>query len=304
MQMDMAANLESHDGVRDMLEKLSSLWDVRAAVNNELIPYSELRFDQSKLDFSESLVPFRDHPTWQAASPDMKSRCLSYGWIIYNLKTIYIECDIVTPACEDIIKRPPVESRNRDILQRVMSEALLDEALHTKMSITACNYIYRHRQLPYLAFTDFNLIQWRNQILSTCTAEWQRRLTRFGIACASETLITDYLKTLSQDESIQKVCHEVTRTHAVDEWSHSSVFSFVACDIVHTLSASERCYLQAVIGKTVEMFADNELGAWSQALSLAGLSGHETMLVECSKASEVEVYTESVFSLLSRIGLK
>lgn len=302
--MDMAVKLESHNGVRDMLEKLSSLWNVRAAVNNESTPYGELIFDQNKLDFSESLVPFRRHPTWTSAPVEMKSRCLSYGWIIYNLKTIYIECDIVTPACEDIIKRPPLESRNREILQRVMSEALLDEALHTKMSITACNYIYRNRQLPYLEFTDFNLIRWRDQILSTCTAEWQRRLTRFGIACASETLITDYLRTLAEDDSIQRVCHEVTRTHAVDEWSHSSVFSFVACDIVHTLSVSERSYLQAVIGKTVEMFADNEFGAWSQALSLAGLDGHQAMLAECSEASEVEVYTESVVSLLSRIGLE
>lgn len=301
--MDMTVKLENDNGVRSMLEKLSSLWSVRAAVNNKLTPYSELLFEQDKLDFSESLVPFRNHPTWQAASAEMKSRCLSYGWIIYNLKTIYIECDIVTPACEDIIKRPPVESRNREILQRVMSEALLDEALHTKMSITACNYIYRNRQLPCLDFSNFNLIQWRNHILSTCTAEWQRRLTRFGIACASETLITDYLNILSKDDSIQRVCHEVTRTHAMDEWSHSSVFSFVACDIVHTLSASERAYLQAVITKTVEMFADNELGAWTHALSLAGFDNHEAMLLECSKASQVEVYTESVFGLLARIGL-
>ncbi|SED78961.1 P-aminobenzoate N-oxygenase AurF [Pseudomonas coleopterorum] len=302
--MNMEVGPQSHDGVRNMLEKLSSLWDVRAAVNNDATPYSELLFEHGRLDFSESLVPFRSHPNWQAASAEMKSRCLSYGWIIYNLKTIYIECDIVTPACEDIIKRPPVESSNRDILQRVMSEALLDEALHTKMSVTACNYIYLNRKLPYLDFTDFNLIRWRDQILATCTAEWQRRLTRFGIACASETLITDYLKTLSEDDSIQQVCHEVTRTHAVDEWSHSSVFSFVACDIVHTLSVRERAYLQAVIAKTVEMFADNEMGAWAQALSLAGFQGHEAMLMECSRSSEVEVYTESVFSLLARIGLE
>lgn len=302
--MNMEVGPESHDGVRNMLEKLSSLWNVRAAVNNDATPYSELLFEHGRLDFSESLVPFRSHPAWQAATAEMKSRCLSYGWIIYNLKTIYIECDIVTPACEDIIKRPSVESRNRDILQRVISEALLDEALHTKMSVTACNYIYLNRKLPYLDFSDFNLIRWRDQILSTCKAEWQRRLTRFGIACASETLITDYLKTLSEDDSIQQVCHEVTRTHAVDEWSHSSVFSFVACDIVHTLSVGERTYLQAVIARTVEMFADNELGAWARALSLAGFQGYEAMLLECSRSSEVEVYTESVSSLLARIGLE
>ncbi|WP_313678877.1 diiron oxygenase [Pantoea vagans] len=291
------------ENVALMLKKLSVLWKNRAAVNKTHLQYSELEFDVNKKDFSESLLPFRHHDAWKEAPEDVKSRCLSYAWGIYNLKTIYIECDIVTPACEDIIKCPPVNSPNRAELQDVMSEALLDEALHTRMSVMACNYIYERRRLEPLNYTNFNLIDWRRQMLAGCSAEWQRRLTRFAIACASETLITDYLKVMAEDSSIQKVCHEVTRIHAEDEWSHSSVFSYVAYDIVRDLSLSERKYLRDTMLKTTDLFADNEMGAWENAFRIAGMPYAREIISETESRNEISVYLESAEAVISRIGL-
>jgi hypothetical protein len=291
------------ENVALMLRKLSTLWKNRAAVNKTCPEYSELEFDVTKRDFSESLLPFRQHDAWREAPEDVRARCLSYAWGIYNLKTIYIECDIVTPACEDIIKSPPVNSPNRAELQDVMSEALLDEALHTRMSVMACNYIYDRRRLEPLNHTNFNLIGWRRQMLAGCSAEWQRRLTRFAVACASETLITDYLKVMAEDSSIQKICHEVTRTHAEDEWSHSSVFSYVAYDIVRDLSFSERKYLRDTMLKTANLFADNELGAWEAVFGLAGMPHARDILSETASCNEINIYLDSAETLISRIGL-
>lgn len=289
--------------VGKMLEKLSVLWRGRAAVNTGVPDYTGLAFEASKSDFSESLLPFRTHEVWQQADPAIQSTCLSYAWIIYNLKTIYIECDIVTPACEDLIKRPPTQSVNKVMLQQVMAEALLDEALHTKMSLSACHYIADRRGLAFFDFHEFNLIQWKAGIMASCTAEWQRRLTRFGIACASETLITDYLRVMSQDPSIQPICREVTRAHAMDEWSHSSVFSFAAIDVVSHLSLSEKNYLKAIISRTVSLFADNELGAWEKAFALAGLADYREIISDCAGEGQITVYSDSVEALLRRIGL-
>jgi len=294
--------LESNDAVHNMLGKLSTLWKSRAAVNQTLPDYGNLAFDPSRNDFSISLLPFRDHQAWLEAPEELQSKCLSYAWSIYNLKTIYIECNVVTPACEDIIKTPP-PSKNRVLLQDVMSEALLDEALHTRMSIMACNYIYEMRSIPPLDFADFNLVQWRNGILAGCSTEWERRLTRFAIACASETLITDYLKTMAEDSTIQTICHEVTRTHAMDEWSHSSVFSFVATDIVHNLDRRERDILRSIILKTVQMFANNELGAWARVFSILEFPNARDILNDVGDSNEISIYTDSVEILIDRIGL-
>ena len=289
--------------VQEILRKLSALWKKKAAVNNRQLDYSELEFNFDLNDFSESLLPFKDHDAWKSAPTNIKSQCLSYAWAIYNMKTIYIECDIVTPACEDIIKSPPIGGRNRYLLQDVMAEAMLDEALHTKMSIGACNYIYEMRGIVPLNFNEFNLISWKNNVLGQCSAEWERRLTRFGIACASETLITDYLKLMSEDESIQSICQQVTRTHAVDEWSHSSVFSYAAIEIIHGLSRSEREYLKKLIPKTVEMFADNEMKAWEAVFSMVNFPNYVDIIEDSHKLGEIDIYQGSVDSLLQRIGL-
>lgn len=291
------------ENVALMLKKLSALWKNRAAVNNKHADYSELAFESSKNDFSESLLPFRNHDAWREASQDIKSRCLSYAWGIYNLKTIYIECDVVTPACEDIIKRPPINSINRVELQDVMSEALLDEALHTRMSIMACNYIYDRRRLEPLNYTDFNLIKCRQMMLADCNAEWRRRLTCFAVACASETLITDYLKVMAEDNSIQKLCHEVTKVHAQDEWSHSSVFSYVAYDIVRDLAFSERKHMKNIMLRTADLFANNELGAWKEAFRLSGMPYAREIIEETDNCNEINIYLESVETIISRIGL-
>lgn len=291
------------ENVAIMLKRLSALWKNRAAVNKSQPEYSDLEFDQTKKDFSESLLPFRQHDAWKEAPEDVKDKCLSYAWGIYNLKTIYIECDIVTPACEDIIKCPPVNSPNRADLQDVMSEALLDEALHTRMSVMACNYIYDRRKLEPLNYTDFNLINWRREMLAGCSAEWQRRLTRFAVACASETLITDYLKVMAEDHSIQRICHEVTRVHAEDEWSHSSVFSYVAYDIVRDLGTSERKYLRDTMLKTADLFADNELGAWETVFRLSGMPYAREIISETERCNEINIYLDSAETVISRIGL-
>ncbi len=295
--------VDNVDNVALMLKKLSALWQQRAAVNQGPVQYADLEFDPARHDFCESLLPFRGHDAWRSVPEELKSRCLSYAWGIYNLKTIYIECDVVTPACEDLIKVAPPNSRNRDVIQDVMSEALLDEALHTRMSLLASNYIYARRGLAPLEFTEFNLVAWRRAVLAGCNAEWERRLTRFAMACASETLITDYLKTMAEDSGIQAVCHRTTRTHAMDEWSHSSVFSFVATDLVQGLSQRERAYLRAVIMKTVEMFANNEMGAWSKVFSMLRFPHADDILADVGRDNEISVYTDSVQALIARIGL-
>lgn len=290
--------------VKDTLDKLSQLWRNRAIVNQGLHDASSIAFRPEQPDFAESLLPFRDHPRWREAPPALRDAALSYGWAIYNLKTVYVECDIVTPACEDLIKRPIGRDAAGFALQQAMSESLLDEALHTRMSVMACQYIYRHRGLRPLDHADFNLVSWRDRLLARCESPAQRRIARFAIATASETLITDYLKTLSGDTQIQPMCREVTRAHALDEWAHSSVFSVAAEHLIGELSSAERAFFASVIPLTVGMFADNELGAWAAALELLDFPHREEIIGDTGQLGKVSIYQESVANLLDKLGLE
>ncbi len=300
----LAEDIVESSHVKETLKKLSGIWRERAMVNHGLVDHTSIAFAPEKADFAETLLPFRAHPRWQDASHELKSDVLSYGWAIYNLKTVYIECDIVTPACEDLIKCPVGETEARYALQQAISEALLDEALHTKMSISACNYVYQHRKLVPLDYTAFNLVTWRARVLSQCDSEAKRRLTRFAIAAASETLITDYLRTLSDDAAIQPLCREVTRSHAIDEWGHSGVFSAAAEHVVGSLSASERQYFADIVPKTVEMFADNELGAWRSVFELLDFPHRDEIIRDSERVGKVKVYRDSVMTLLDKLGLR
>src|SRR6201996_4647422 len=116
----------SSSRVKETLIKLSQLWRERAAVNHGPVDHNCLCFQPQRGDFPEALLPFRSHQRWKEAPDDLKAAALSYAWAIYNLKTVYVECDIVTPACEDMIKRPFGSVAARYELQQVMSEALLD----------------------------------------------------------------------------------------------------------------------------------------------------------------------------------
>lgn len=296
-------NNHVEDRTQDMLTKLSCLWESRAAVNQNTFKVSELIFDEKQKDFSEELLPFVNHCAWKSLEQEKKDKCLSYAWGLYNLKTIYIECDIVTPVCEDVIKFAP-SSHNPAQLQDVISQALLDEALHTRMSLLASNYIYFHRNLKPLTFSNFNLLTWREKLLSEYSSPSEKRLVAFGIACASETLITDYLKVMAEDNKIQRVCHEVTRTHAIDEWSHSSVFTLVAIEIIKQLRPSERNILCSTIKRTVHMFADNELEAWQEIFKTVGILEAQEILADTGSKNEIGIYTGSVSNLLSRLGFK
>ena len=108
---------------------------------------------------------------------------------------------------------------------------------------------------------------------------------------------------MSEDENIQQVCHQVTKTHAIDEWGHSSVFSFVAVDIVNQLHKRQKEYLKDIILNTVNLFADNEMSAWSAVFSLIDFPHYKEILLDTSEKDEIAVYTNSVVSLLERIGL-
>jgi len=88
-----------------------------------------------------------------------------------------------------------------------------------------------------------------------------------------------------------------------DVGGHSSVFSSVATDIVQGLSNRERSYLRSIILKTVQMFANNELGAWSTVFTMVGMPHARDILHDVGDSNEIGVYTDSVQSLIDRIGL-
>ena len=85
-----------------MLDRIANNWPRRAYVKkDEMQPF----FEEGKEDFLERLLPFRDMQQYLACTPELKSKILSCGWLMYNAKTVQIETEVVNPACLNIIQR-------------------------------------------------------------------------------------------------------------------------------------------------------------------------------------------------------
>ncbi|MNF94486.1 P-aminobenzoate N-oxygenase AurF [compost metagenome] len=69
------------------------------------------------------------------------------------------------------------------------------------------------------------------------------------------------------------------------------------------MSRKEREYLRSIILKTVQMFANNELGAWSRVFSILDFPNAREILHDVGDSNEIRVYTDSVEGLINRIGL-
>jgi hypothetical protein len=286
----------------DAICKLSRHWRQNAVVNNGGDPSLTIRLEQGQPDFLESLLPFASTVEWQRASEAMRNATLSYAWVLYNHKTVYIESDLILPVCEDLLKGLyPVDQAV--LIQEIVSQALVDEAVHTQMSINAANAVLTFRGLEAPRYNGFFLTQRRNTLLAQYSSAAEKRLAALGMACASETLVTDYLDKIARADAIQPLCRQVTAAHANDELAHSSVFTLVLENVVSHLTDREKHIVASAISNAVAMFANKELQAWQGVLSQLHFPDYQRMLLSADVEPDISVYTAGVDRLLSRTGL-
>ncbi|MCE2595057.1 diiron oxygenase [Motilimonas cestriensis] len=299
-------NLHSHpdNKILNIINGLTNLWNNRAKIH-EGDPSLDLTFEPDKDDFKEELLPFYQHPVWIAADPALRQQVLSYGWIIYNEKTIQIESKLIAPVC-DLIIDGEFPGSEQDEIKHAISQALVDEAFHTLMAVKSINIVYRERGLERIKLPKFELIHCLEEMLLGCHTEFERKLVRLAVACASETLITDYLGSLSKDDQLQPLCYKTVEAHAADEWSHASVFSYTMAEIFAKLSEHNKSLYLATLPKAVKAFGDDELNAWHTILATIQFPHFEVMLADCRERNNnaVEVDTQGIAKLLNSLGIE
>lgn len=289
--------------VMKVLNGLTNLWNNRAKVL-EGDPSVALTFEPEKYDFKENLLPFHQHAAWLSADEEMKRKVLSYGWIIYNEKTIQIESKLIAPVCDLIIDAEYPGSRN-DAIQNSISQALVDEGFHTLMAVKSINIVYRERALKRIKMPKFQLIHQLDKMLLKCQNNEERKLVRLAVACASETLITDYLGALSKDDRLQPLCYKTVEAHAADEWSHASVFSYTMAEIFQQLSPEHQSLYINTLPQAVQAFGDNELDVWESVLSTINFPNYQEIITDSRNEQNqgICVDIKGIAKLLSSLGI-
>ena len=286
------------------LQKMSQSWQKRAQVKTQEIDIKST-VDYSLPDFRADLLPFKDHPEFLKASPEMKSKILSCGWLAYNEKTIDIESKIINPACNHII-HGEVPGVDDEISQQIASETLVDESYHILLVNKACHLTRHKRDLKSIKLPDFNLIVKMRQEQDKWSESWQKVLIQIATATVSELFISDYLDLLADDRTIQPFNRLVVDTHRRDEMAHGIIFNHLSKHIFSKLTGEQQEFFIKILPKPVRWFANIELTVWKAMLKQIGFANADKVITDCAAANEVNLlridYT-GIMSLAKELGI-
>jgi hypothetical protein len=293
---------DSSSRSRIMLERLATSWSKRAYVKKpELVPF----FTEGKEDYLEGLLPFRDMPQYTSCSPELKSRVLSCGWLMYNAKTVQIESEIVNPICLSIIARE-MPGLHAGETQLAVCETMVDEVYHVHLVEQASRLTRERRGLEHLVIPRFNLVRHMQKRQGGYSEPWQRRMVQFATAVVSEIFISDYLHLLSESDDIQAFNRDTVAAHRHDELAHSPLFRSLAQLFSSGLSEVERATFADILPEPVVWFADRELDTWLAVLQQIGFPKADEMIRECRSLGAADLTSldyAGVLSLAEEIGI-
>jgi hypothetical protein len=266
-----------------LLKKLSNNWQYRAQVKQDEFD-EEALFDSSKDDFLTDLLPFKDHPLFIEATDELKKKILTCGWLAYNEKTIDIEAGVITPACMSIIHGELPALQN--IMSITASQTLVDEAYHVLLVNTGSQLTRQRRGLLALTLPESNLIAKMCSFQQQHSEKWQQTLILLATAIVSEIFISDYLRLLSHEMSIQPLNRLIVDIHRRDELLHSSIFKNMAKCIYASLSIKKREFFMKILPRPVRWFANLELDVWDSMLRQIDFPNTYTLINDCRSMNE------------------
>jgi hypothetical protein len=301
---DESAMPPSESHARGLLRRLAQGWERRARVKQPELD-AETLFDERKDDFIPKLLPFDDHPAFLAAPEDMRKQILSCGWLAYNEKTVDIESKIVAPACHHIIAGDAPGLRDA-ISKQVAGQTLVDEAYHELLVLNACQVTRERRGLAGLVLPESQLIVQMRRAQDQYSTRGQKMLIQLATAIVSEVFISDYLRLLADEMTIQAFNRLTVRAHRHDELAHGSLFKGLARCLFGGLDRVQREFFAEVLPQPVRWFANIELDVWQAMLQQIGFPATDAVIRDCRSANEVNLeridYSDLI-ALAEELGL-
>lgn len=269
--------------VHAMLRKIAKTWHSRAQVRRG-DPAPELTFDAARPDFPIELLPFRTHPRFLRFSEPEKSRTLTAAWFVYSAKTIEIETHIVNPFCCDVLKER-IPGLREGACREIISQTMVDESYHVLMTANADCITGLGRGLKVTVPTS-SLTASMMSHRDSYRDSWQATLVQFATALVSEVFVSDYLKLLSSDRSIQPLHRAVVDAHRRDESVHNTIFRQLARLVYVELSPREREFFSAIMPRPVRWFAEYDFDMWANVFAQLEIDDVREMIGDCKAAQQ------------------
>lgn len=299
--MSRASGAPAPRSVAAVLEKVSRSWPGRAQIRRDR--FAPPAFEPDRPDFLDRLLPFGAHPIYRAYAPALRQQVLTCGWLIYNHKTIAIELELITPACLDLMHGDG-PGRVSWEAGAVIAQTLADEAYHTLLAVNVCKLTSAHRgiALPPLR------LQLLERLARSIAAQERRDgwLARLAYATVSELFVSDYLRLLSTDASIQPIYREAVAAHERDERAHRKLFPLLLHELAARLDERQRRIFVDAAAEALVAFGDREHDAWATALDCIDAPDRGRLIEQAREdagARALEMDTSVLFATLEQLGL-
>lgn len=270
-----------------VLDRLRRRWEEQSQVRTDSLARM-VEFDpEGGEDFLETLLPFKDHPIYQALPQETKSKILSCGWLAYNEKTVDIETKIVTPACLHMLSNQLPDLHDWSTKEAI-TEAMTDEAYHVLLVVNANRITRKHRDLESLEIGEFELATQLEKEKARHPEPWQKVFIQVATCIVSEIFISDYLKLLSAAEDIQPINRLMVETHWRDELVHGTIFKELT-RLMHTeMTNKQKDFFKSILPKPVLWFGSYELDVWENMLKQLNIKNYKSMIEDIRHGEQKE----------------
>jgi hypothetical protein len=289
-----------------IITRLAGNWQRRATVKRDE-PDIDALFDLDRPDYPERIIPFRNHPTWQALPDEQRSRLLSWAWVAYNRHTVLAEQRVANPAFALVMEGEFPGLGGQD-MELALAQAMVDEQYHTLMHINASALTRRKRKNVFAdgSLPESHTARTHQRLRDQSTVRWQRSLTSLAFATVSEISINAYLDLLADDPDIQTVNSTTARLHNRDEYSHASISDEMAKLAYGALDPNRRRFFLDKLVAGLEAFVATDYTTWEAILRIENVPGWEKMVADVrddrSGSRLVRDYS-GLHSLMSDLGV-
>lgn len=262
-----------------VINRLAGNWHRRATVKRPEPDLDDL-FDLDRPDYPEGLVPFRNHPIYQALDPDVKAKVFGWALVAFNKHVMDTEQHVVNPTFTMLIDGVYDTGMPEQTLTTAITQAMVDEQYHTLMHLNASSVMRRRRgwRMPESALPIVHKATRLRQRMAEAEERWQADLSALAFTTVAEISINAYLDLMANDDVIQPISKVTATMHNRDEYCHSSIADEVAKAVYTGLDQRQRRVFQEALVDGLEAFAANNFPTWHRIVDLAGVGGGHDML--------------------------
>lgn len=267
-----------------ILERIGKSWDTRVAVRKERIDLTQY-CDPTIPDFPISMVPFWDDPDFATLSNEAKMRFLGTAWVAYNEKAIFLEDEIIQPACK-ILLQNKLPGASDPHLKQVLAQIQVDEQFHILMCLDVCNNArVRHGVEDFVAPEPL-VGGFLHKAVEEADGQAEAGVVRVVYASIAEMSINAYLKQVSKDMTIQPLNRINTDMHRRDELTHGVAFREIVGSVYRSLSPSLQVCFRNNASRALRDITRPDHSQWEAILEYLKIPNRQAIIARLEEAMQ------------------